>query len=69
MGQVSWMPLRMPAAGLPQRQLNGVRSRIHEDLHGRRQIFNAGEKGSFIEESVVDGDIEAALRFRVEQSV
>jgi hypothetical protein len=59
----------LQVSGLPGGELNGVRSCCHDGFYGLRHILNACEKARLIEESVIDGDIEATAGFRVEETV
>ena len=45
---------------MADRELDGVRRRLHERVDRGLEIFDAGQEGAFVEKSVVDGDIEAA---------
>src|SRR3989449_478391 len=60
---------RLEKVRLADGQLNGVRSGGNERLDGFLQIFDALQKSAFVEKPVVDGDVEAATRFGVEQAV
>ena len=62
-----WKLLQM--ACLAGGQLDRVRRGFDNDLHGRRHVLDAGEKAGLIEKSVVDGDIEAAAGFGIEEAV
>src|SRR5690606_28302170 len=55
--------------GLPDGELDGVGRGGDQRLDGFGQVFDAGEKGRFVEEAVVDGDVEAAAGLRVEETV
>lgn len=45
------------------------RRRLNQGLHRTRQVLNAGEERSFVEESVIDGDVEATARFGIKEAV
>lgn len=54
---------------LSGRQLNRVGRGFHEYSNCIFQVFDALQKRAFIEKTVIDGDIETAIRFGVEQAI
>ena len=55
--------------GLSDRQLNCVGAGVHQRANDFAHIFDAGEKSRLVEEAVIDGNIEAALRAGVEEAI
>jgi hypothetical protein len=56
-------------ACLTRGQLDGVRSRLDNGPHGLGHILDPREEAGLVEEAVIDGHIEAAARFGVEETV
>jgi hypothetical protein len=54
---------------LADRELDRIGRGGNESFDARPEILDSGEKATLIEESVVDGDIEAAVGLGVEESV
>lgn len=54
---------------LANRQLNRVRRGGGDNFHGLVEVFNSLQEAAFIEETVVDGDVEAAIGLGVEQAI
>ena len=54
---------------LADRELDGVRRRMHQRLHRFAEILDALQKGGLVEEAVVDGDVEAAPGGGIEETV
>jgi hypothetical protein len=54
---------------LTDRQLDGVGGGFHEHPHGAGKVFDAGKKAILVEKSMIDGDVETAIGFFVEQTV
>ena len=59
------------ASGALGRRSAGLRPALpsfDNDLHGPRHVFDAGEKTRLVEKSVIDGEIEAAAGFGIEET-
>ena len=55
--------------GLAECELDGVRRSGHQRGDSRGEVFDAGQERSFVEEAVVDSDIETAAGLWVEKAV
>ncbi len=55
--------------GLANPELDGIRCGSGQRFNGARQIFDAGEKASFVEHAVIDGDIEAAAGLGIKETI
>ena len=55
--------------GLANRELDGVRSGGDQRADGFFEILDALQKSAFVEKSVIDRDVEATVRFRIEQTI
>ena len=60
---------RLKDRGLADGELNGIGSGRDEGVDGAIEILDAREEALFIEEAVIDGDIEAAARAGMEEPV
>ena len=56
-------------ARLADGELDGVRPGIDEGFHHLRHVLDSLEETGLVEESVIDGDIEAAVGLGVEETV
>jgi hypothetical protein len=58
------------AGGAPgHRQLDGIRSRIHEGLDDLGHGLDALQESGLVEEAVVDGDVEASAGLGIEEAL
>ncbi|MND03458.1 hypothetical protein D3C83_232800 [compost metagenome] len=56
-------------AGLADGELDGVGTGVDEGLDDLAHVFDALEESGLVEETVIDGDVEAAGGFGVEETV
>jgi hypothetical protein len=50
-------------------QLNRVRRRFDQRGDGLPDVFDAGKKSVFVEKAMIDGHVEAAVRFGIKEAV
>ena len=60
---------RLQQLCLADGELDGIRRRLDQRAHALVEVFDPGEETAFIEKSMVDGDIETAFGFGVEESI
>jgi hypothetical protein len=54
--------------GLANGELNRVRTRLDQDLDSVGQVLDAAQESEFVEEAMIDRDVETAFGVRVKEA-